>query len=87
MPAKIGTLKNMPAGPQIIPQNTRFINIANVDIFNVFPVNFGSNIFPNIISRPINESAVNIGKCHVSPLINAYAIGKAHAKIEPIVGI
>ena len=87
MAAKIGTLKNIPAGPQIIPQNTKFINIASVEIFNVFPVNFGSTIFPNTISNETNAIAVNNGKCHVSPLIKAKAMGSAHANIDPIVGI
>ena len=85
--AKIGTLKNIPAGPQIIPQKTRFINIAKVEIFNVFPVNFGSIIFPNIVSILIKAIVVKTGICHVSCIINAYAIGRAHARIEPIVGI
>ena len=84
---KIGTLKNIPAGPQIIPQKTKFINIASVEIFNVFPVNFGSSMFPKTTSRAIKEIAVNAAKCQVSPLIKAYAIGSAHARIEPIVGI
>ena len=84
---KIGTLKNIPAMPQIIPQNTKFINIANVEMFNVCPVNFGSKIFPNITSIAISDVAVNTGKCHVSPLINAYKIGSAQASIEPRVGI
>ena len=83
----MGTLKNIPAGPQIIPQNTKFINIANVDMFNVFPVNFGSIMFPKTISMAIKEMAVNNGKCHVSLLINAKAIGNAHDNIEPMVGI
>ena len=84
---KIGTLKNIPARPQIIPQNTKFINMAKVDMFRVFPVNFGSMMFPKIISKEINEIAVNNGVCHVSVLINAKAIGNAHANIEPIVGM
>ena len=77
----------MPASPQIIPQNTKFINIANVDIFNVFPVNFGSIIFPKTISKDIKAMAVNNGKCHVSLLIKAKAIGKAQDSMEPIVGM
>ena len=85
--ANIGTLKNIPAGPQIMPQKTKFINIAKVEIFSVFPVNFGSIIFPKIISVAIKDMAVSNGKCHVSLLINAKAIGNAHANIEPIVGI
>ena len=77
----------MPARPQIMPQNTRFINIANVDMFNVFPVNFGSIIFPNMISKAIKDIAVNNGICHVSALISAKAIGSTHERIEPIVGM
>ena len=68
---KIGTLKNIPAAPHNIPQNTRFIKIANEDIFNVFPVSFGSMIFPKTVSIDINAIVVNNGMCHVSWLINA----------------
>lgn len=82
-----GTLKNMPAMPQIIPQNTRFINIANVDRFKVFPVNFGSNILPNMICSAINPTAVNNGCCNDGAVTNEYNIGNAHATIAPIVGI
>ena len=80
-----GTLKNMPAMPQIIPQNTRFINIASVDRFKVLPVNFGSNILPNIICSAINPTAVN--NCNDGAVTNEYNIGNAHATIAPIVGI
>jgi len=83
----IGTLKNIPAGPQIIPQKTKFISIARDEIFRVLPVNFGSIIFPNIVSIAINAIVVKSGICHVSCIITAYAIGRAHANIEPIVGI
>ena len=56
-----GTLKNIPAIPQIMPQNTKFIKMANVDKFSVLPVNFGSNILPKSICRPIKPIAVKTG--------------------------
>lgn len=85
--AKIGTLKNIPAMPHNTPQNTKFIKIANVDRFNVFPIIFGSKMFPNMISSVTNPTVVKNGKCNESPEINAYRIGNEHATIEPIVGI
>jgi hypothetical protein len=83
----IGTLKNIPATPHTIPQNTRFIKIASVDKFNVLPVNFGSIILPNKICNPIKPTAVNIGCCNDGADTNEYKIGKLHAIIAPIVGI
>ena len=83
----IGTLKNIPATPHIIPQNTRFIKMARVDKFNVLPVGFGSIIFPNSICNPISPTAVNIGCCNDGADTNEYKIGKLHAIIAPIVGI
>ena len=82
-----GTLKNIPAIPQIIPQNTRFINIANVDRFSVLPANFGSSMLPNITCSAISPTAVKIGCCNDGAVISEYSIGKAHATIAPIVGI
>lgn len=83
----IGTLKNIPAIPHIMPQNTRFINMASVDMFNVFPVNFGSSKFPKIICNVIKPIAVKIGCCNVGADTNEYNIGKEHATIAPIVGM
>ena len=85
--AKIGTLKNIPAMPHNNPQNTKLINMANVDRFNVFPIIFGSNMFPNMISNNIKPPAVKNGNCIESAEINAYKIGNAHATMEPIVGM
>ena len=82
-----GTLKNIPTTPHIIPQNTRFKRIANVDRFKVFPVSFGSKILPKNISKPINPTAVSIARCTDGPIASANSIGSAHAMIEPIVGI
>ena len=83
----MGTLKNMPAMPHIMPQNTRLINIANVDRFRVFPVNFGSIILPNSICKAIKPTAVRIGCCSVGAVTNEYNIGRPHATIAPIVGM
>ena len=83
----IGTLKNIPAIPHIMPQNTRFINIANVDRFNVLPVSFGSNMFPNTICRPIKPMAVKIGCWIDGADTNEYSIGNEHAINAPMVGI
>lgn len=83
----IGTLKNMPATPHIMPQNTKFINIASVDRFNVLPVNFGSIILPNKICMAIKPMAVRIGCCNVGADTSEYSIGSVHATMAPIVGI
>ena len=82
-----GTLRNIPTTPHIIPQNTKFIKIANVDRFNAWPVNFGSNIFPNNISIPIKPIAVMAATSNDGPIANANNIGNAQANIDPIVGI
>ena len=77
----------MPATPHIMPQTTRFIRIANVDRFNVLPVNFGSIMFPNKICNEIKPTAVRIGCCKVGADTNEYNIGREHATIAPMVGI
>ena len=82
-----GTLKNMPAMPQIIPHTTKFIKIANVDRFNVFPVNFGSMMFPNIICRPISPNEIRTISFNDAPDMAANNIGIVHPRIAPIVGI
>ena len=73
--------------PQIIPHTTRFIKIASVDRFNVFPVNFGSIILPNNICNEIRPIAVKIGCCKVGADTKEYKIGSVHATIAPIVGM
>ena len=62
-------------------------NIANVDRFNVFPVNLGSNMLPNITCNAINPAAVSNGCCNDGAVTNEYNIGNAHATMAPIVGI
>ena len=83
----IGTLKNIPAIPHIMPQKTKLINMAKVDRFNVFPVNFGSIIFPNSICRPIKPTAVNKGCCNDVAVTKEYRIGNPHATNAPMVGM
>lgn len=82
-----GTLKNMPAMPQIIPHTTKFIKIANVDRFNVLPVSFGSIMLPNKICKPIRPIAVKIGCCNVGADASEYNIGRPHAINAPMVGM
>ena len=84
---RMGTLKNIPATPHIMPQNTRFISIASVDRFNVFPVRRGSKMFPNKTCNDTRPMAINSGSRNECAVANENSIGIAHAIMEPIVGI
>ncbi len=44
--AMIGTLKNIPTIPQIVPQKASERMMANGLMFSVFPINIGSSTLP-----------------------------------------
>jgi len=82
-----GTARNAPTNHHILDQKTKASNITKLLRFNLFPIIFGSNIFPEINCGTNIHTRRTKGVKLESKTVKLYRNGSVSAIIPPTAGI